>query len=298
MVDHTNKSKQTIIIKNSAEESNGFGIAGFAMALMALMAFILLICTPISALTANNSAWLTRLTVGIILWILGLIFSIIGLKKTPKGLAKAGLSISLLPLTLIAVSLFFIFSQVSTPVRFDTEVKQRKTEVIDRIKDIRTAQRAFKSKYNRFTASFDTLEAFVLTDSLELERRIVSEDDIKALDRHKKSGRKNVERFKVAVMDTIFSPKKISIDQVRHLRYIPHTNNKTQFIMETGFIKTQTNRLIPVVEVRAPYKMFLDTIKYRQEIINLIDDEENNYRYAGIKFGSLKSSDNEAGNWE
>lgn len=296
MVEHTNKTKQTIIVKNSADESNGFGIAGFAMA---LMAFILFICTPISALSANNSAWPTLLILGIILWILGLIFSIMGLKKMPKGLAKAGLIISLLPLALIAVSLFYvIYYQISTPVRFDTEVRQRKNEVIDRIKDIRTAQRAFKVKYNRFTASFDSLETFVLTDSLELERRIVSQDDIKALDRHKKSGRKNVERFKVAVMDTIFSPKKISIDQVRHLRYIPHTDNKTQFIMETGFIKTQTNRLIPVVEVRAPYKMFLDTIKYRQEIINLIDDEENNYRYAGIKFGSLKSSDNEAGNWE
>lgn len=296
MVDQTNQPKQTIIVQSSADESNGFGIAGFVLALVALL---LLICTPISALTANNSAWPTLLTIGIILWILGLIFSIIGLKKTPKGLAKAGLSISLLPLALISVSLFYvIFSQVST-VRFDTEVRQRENEVIDRIKDIRTAQRAFKVKYNRFTASFDSLETFILTDSLELERRIVSQDDIKALDRHKKSGRKNVERFKVAVMDTIFSPKKISIDQVRHLRYIPYTDNKTQFIMETGFIKTQPNRLIPVVEVRVPYKMFLDTIKYRQKVINLIDDELNNYnRYPGVKFGSLNSPNNEAGNWE
>ena len=45
--------------------------------------------------------------------------------------------------------------------------------------------------------------------------------------------------------------------------------------------------------------MFLDTIAYRQEVINLIDDEENNFnRYAGLKFGSMDAGNNEAGNWE
>ena len=36
--------------------------------------------------------------------------------------------------------------------------------------------------------------------------------------------------------------------------------------------------MIPIVECRAPYKMFLDTVAYRQEIINLIDDEVNNFK--------------------
>ena len=45
--------------------------------------------------------------------------------------------------------------------------------------------------------------------------------------------------------------------------------------------------------------MFLDTVAYRQEIINLIDDEVNNFnRYPGVKFGAVESANNEAGNWE
>ena len=60
-----------------------------------------------------------------------------------------------------------IYVQISTPIRFDKETKAKKAQVIDRIKDIRTAQRAFKSKYQHFTASFDSLSAFVLTDTLE-----------------------------------------------------------------------------------------------------------------------------------
>ncbi len=45
--------------------------------------------------------------------------------------------------------------------------------------------------------------------------------------------------------------------------------------------------------------MFLDTTIYRQEIINLIDDDTNNFnRYPGVKFGSMEAANNEAGNWE
>ena len=179
---------------------------------------------------------------------------------------------------------YVIYVQISTPIRFDKETKAKKAQVIDRIKDIRTAQRAFKSKYQHFTASFDSLSAFVLTDTLELER---------------KSGKKNIEKFKIAVIDTIFAPKKVTRQDVENFRFIPGTGNKAQFIMEAGIITTESKVVIPVVECRAPYKAFLDTVAYRQEVINLIDEEQNNFnRYPGVKFGSMDSGNNEAGNWE
>lgn len=194
---------------------------------------------------------------------------------------------------------YVIYVQISTPIRFDKETKAKKAQVIDRIKDIRTAQRAFKSKYQHFTASFDTLSAFVLTDTLELERKIVDEDDSAAMAMLKKSGKKNIEKFKIAVIDTIFAPKKVTRQDVENFRFIPGTGNKAQFIMEAGIITTESKVVIPIVECRAPYKMFLDTVAYRQEIINLIDDEVNNFnRYPGVKFGSMEAGNNEAGNWE
>ena len=193
---------------------------------------------------------------------------------------------------------YVIYVQISTPIRFDKETKAKKAQVIDRIKDIRTAQRAFKSKYQHFTASFDSLSAFVLTDTLELERKIVDEDDSAAMAMLKKSGKKNIEKFKIAVIDTIFAPKKVTRQDVENFRFIPGTGNKAQFIMEAGSA-VASNVTVPIVECRAPYKLFLDTVAYRQEIINLIDDEENNFnRYAGVKFGSMEAANNEAGNWE
>lgn len=194
---------------------------------------------------------------------------------------------------------YVIYVQISTPIRFDKETKAKKAQVIDRIKDIRTAQRAFKSKYQHITASFDTLSAFVLTDTLELERKIVDEDDSAAMAMLKKSGKKNIEKFKIAVIDTIFAPKKVTRQDVENFRFIPGTGNKAQFIMEAGIITTESKVVIPVVECRAPYKAFLDTVAYRQEVINLIDEEQNNFnRYPGVKFGSMDSGNNEAGNWE
>ena len=194
---------------------------------------------------------------------------------------------------------YVIYVQISTPIRFDKETKAKKAQVIDRIKDIRTAQRAFKSKYQHFTASFDSLSAFVLTDTLELERKIVDEDDSAAMAMLKKSGKKNIEKFKIAVIDTIFDPKKVTRQDVENFRFIPGTGNKAQFIMEAGIITTESKVVIPVVECRAPYKAFLDTVAYRQEVINLIDEEQNNFnRYPGVKFGSMDSGNNEAGNWE
>ena len=199
----------------------------------------------------------------------------------------------------IVVLVWVIYKQINTPISFEKERDIRKAAVIERIKDIRSAERAFNKKYQRFTADFDTLINFVLHDSIEGERKIVDEYDSVAMAQLKKAGKKNVEKFTVAVIDTIFSPRKLSEADVRNLRYIPWTDNKTEYILEAGRLETESKLVIPVIECRAPYIAFLDTVKYRQEVINYVDDETNNFnRYAGVKFGSMEGGNNEAGNWE
>ena len=200
----------------------------------------------------------------------------------------------------IVALVYVIYDQISTPIRFEQEMKAKKAQVIDRIKDIRTAQRAFKSKYQRFTGSFDTLASFILNDSLELERKIVDEDDSVGMAMLKKMNKKNVEKFTVAVIDTIFAPKKLSPDQVKNFRYIPGTNKQAEFTIAAGMVTTESKVVVPVVEVKAPYVKFLDTVTFRQEVINLIKAPEvvAYDKYPGIKFGSMEGANNEAGNWE
>lgn len=78
-------SGQTIIInQKDNQQLNAAGTAGFVLALIALFL-----------------GWIPVL--GWILWLLGLIFSLVGIGKTPKGLAIAGLVISLIGIILLIV---------------------------------------------------------------------------------------------------------------------------------------------------------------------------------------------------
>ena len=74
----------TVIVNQAEKKSNGLGTAGFIMALLAGILF-----------------WVPVLNW--ILWILGLVFSFIGVFKKPRGLAIAGLIISLLWIIVIVV---------------------------------------------------------------------------------------------------------------------------------------------------------------------------------------------------
>ena len=202
-------------------------------------------------------------------------------------------------LGLVIIGLIYVVATlIHTPLSFEKQLEERNADVIVKLKDIRAAQRAYKSKYQQFTGDFDSLIYFILNDSLEMERKLVDEDDSVAMAQLKKAGKKNVEKYSLAVIDTIFNPRKLTKEDVQNLRYIPHTD-KVEFILEAAKIMTGANVLVPVVECRAPYKMYLDTVAYRQNIINLIDDRVNNFNaYAGLKFGSMEGSNNEAGNWE
>lgn len=236
-------------------QNNRIGTAGLVLV---LMSFILISFEGYIINSLNDKSLFFTLILPVLignLWLLGLIFSIIGLRINPKGRAIAGLIISLLPIILFLFTAIIVSPQISTPIHFENELKERKTQAIERIKDVRTAQRAFRAEYQRYAENFDELERFLYTNPTEL---------------------------------------RCDIEQ---LRYIPNSDN--EFIMETGFTKTSSNRTGPFIEVRAPYKLFLDTIKYRQEIINLIDEEVNVFdRYPGIKFGSTDEADNDIGNWE
>lgn len=70
-------TNQQVIVQTVEHKSNGIGTAGFVLALLGLV-----LC------------WIPILD--FILWFLGLIFSIIGCFKSPKGLAITGLILSLI----------------------------------------------------------------------------------------------------------------------------------------------------------------------------------------------------------
>lgn len=194
---------------------------------------------------------------------------------------------------LIVVLAFVVYRQLSTPIKFKKEQEIRNAAVIERIKDIRTAERAYKQVHQAYTGSFDSLINFVLNDSMVYERAFGSADDSVAVAK----GLVRRESFKMAVIDTIFGAKKMTPEDVERMRFIPYSDNQ-EYQLEAGALETESGVTVQVFECRAPYKAFLGDLN-KQELINLIDERKNTFKdYPGIKVGSMTSATNDAGNWE
>ncbi len=90
-----NQNQQVIYVER--KRSNGFGVAGFVLAVLGLV-----------------FCWVP--VMDWILWALGFIFSLIGLFKAPRGLAIAGLIISFIGMILLVVMLGLLAGAVAGAV--------------------------------------------------------------------------------------------------------------------------------------------------------------------------------------
>src|SRR5690554_2748470 len=75
-------------------------------------------------------------------------------------------------LVIIAAGLvFLIYKGIQDPIEFENAKNARNRVTIERLKDIRKAQIAYRDVYGRFTGSWDTLIHFVKYDSLRNVRK-------------------------------------------------------------------------------------------------------------------------------
>lgn len=190
---------------------------------------------------------------------------------------------------------YWLYDIFKTPMEFESNRTHREGAVIERLKDIRTAERTFRTKYGRFTGSFDTLINFINHDSIVVEMSTGSEDDSAAVAK----GLVRKVKFMVAVKDTIFPTGFVAED----LRFIPFSDKVTgsqmsQFKLGAANLITESKVAVPVFEAFAPYTTFLGDLD-KQELINFRDMRVNTLkRDDGLKVGSLEGANNEAGNWE
>jgi hypothetical protein len=194
----------------------------------------------------------------------------------------------ILLLIAIAILSYFIYESVMTPIRFNKEKDKRYNKTIERLKDIRTAQLAFRSENSKFTGSFDTLIDFVKHDSFKVVRQIGSMDDSVAVAK----GLVYRDTVKISVLDSIF-PKTYPVDS---LRFVPYTGGK-EFELGAGEITTGSGLTVKVFEAKVHNNVLLKGLD-KQLVINLNDLRKKLERYPGLKVGSLTEATNNAGNWE
>ena len=181
-------------------------------------------------------------------------------------------------LVAIIVLGYLLWESIQKPIRFNKDKDRIEAATIQRLKDIRSAQLAFRAEYNRFTGDFDTLITFLKTDSFRVVQAIGSVPDsmIELLGREKaerqalKDGLISRDTIKLSVKDSLFS-KNYYIDS---LRYVPFTEGY-EFEMGAGVLQTVSKISVRVFEAKVPYDVLLANLN-RQLVINYKETREKN----------------------
>jgi hypothetical protein len=187
----------------------------------------------------------------------------------------------ILQITLIVISLvlaYLIYNGIQGPIKFKKELEHRREVVVDKLKDIRDAQIAYRNVYGKYTSSFDTLVDFIMNGEIPIIKLTADPNDttltIMFLDT----------MGYVSVRDSIFHNRENLHPE--ELMFIPFSDGQ-QFEMSAG--KTDRGGVtVNVIEVFAAHKYFLKGLNLKQ---NHIDPED------GLRFGSMTDPTTD-GNWE
>ena len=223
-------------------------------------------------------------------------------------------------LALVAVGCVYgIYRSIMKPVNFNKEKDHRKEVAVQRLKDIRTLEVAFKGVNNRYTADIDSLINFYNTGKMDIVMQIGSQDDSLAWENTQKY--KNDKAFKklskaeqdakfldlyrkgeklvfsistpINVRDTLFNGRPdFSVDS---LKYIPFSGK--QLVETDAIVKTVSGVQVPLFEARMPWKALLKGMD-NQLRINLDAEAKDQNKYEGLQVGSVTMPNNNAGNWE
>ena len=208
---------------------------------------------------------------------------------------------------------YLIYESVMQPVNFNKEKAHREQVGIQRLKDIRTLQVAFKGVNARFTADVDSLISFYNEGKMEIVMQIGSSDDSLAMANTNLIKRRNpritteqlMELYRggerlvfsakttIPVKDTLFNGREdFCVDS---LAFIPFSGG--QRVEMEAIVKTVSGVQVPLFEARMPYKLLLKGMD-NQLRINLDAESRDLNRYEGLQVGSVTAPNNNAGNWE
>lgn len=192
---------------------------------------------------------------------------------------------------------YMIFESIMKPIRFNKAKDYRYSLAIQRLKDIRTAQVAYRSAYGKYTGSFDTLVDFLKNDQFKVVRKIgeLSDSLLEAGWNEKmgiKAGILKRDTTKISVLDSLFGVNYI----VDSIPFVPFTDSK-KFELGAGWLETGSKVKVPVFEAKVENNVLLNGLD-EQLIINFNDERNTKVGYPGLKLGSLTEATNNAGNWE
>ena len=234
-----------------------------------------------------------------------------------KSVLKKVLTYFILPL-IIAGLTWAIVRSVMEPVNFNKHRAYRESVAIQRLKDIRDLQVAYKNVNGRYASTIDSLKLFYNEGKMKITMNVGSKDDSLAMAHTDKLKRKyaylkgdklNAKLHElylageqnlvfqvvteIPVKDTIFHTRTdFNVDE---LALIPFSGDS---IIMQSTIKTVSGVKVPLFEASMPFKSLLKGLEPEQLRINLDAEREDQGRYKGLQVGSISAPNNNAGNWE
>lgn len=207
-----------------------------------------------------------------------------------KEMNKAvGITLKIVLLGAIVALAYFIVIGINKPIKFEDERVARFDKTINRLKDIRTAQVAFKEVTGVYTPDFDTLIDFVKKEDIRVVRAIGFVPDSLTEAEALKLGIVSRDTFYVPIMDSLFKHIDYPIDSIR---YLP-SGTFTEFIMDTNAVMTGSGVEVKVFQCYALNKEVLEGLD-KQLIINYNAMKKDTC----LRVGHLFEANNNAGNWE
>ncbi len=196
----------------------------------------------------------------------------------------------------IVVLSYYLYQSIMEPIRFNREKAKREKAAIERLKQIRKAEVAYKAKFGKYTGSFDTLIHFVKYDSFPIIKAIGSiPDSLYGVITDEEAIKRGIivrDTSYVPVIDTLFGHN----FQIDSIKYVPYCDT-AQFFLGSGVIETASKVKVPVFEAHVLNDVLLHGLN-KQLIINYNAEREKIVGYPGLKVGSLEQATNNAGNWE
>lgn len=192
----------------------------------------------------------------------------------------------------IIILAYLLYKSIKSEIDFREITKYRNDAVIQRLKDIRTAEIAYKAQKKSYTSNFDSLLNFIKYDSLLLIKSIGDVPDTLSEEEAVKQKIVIRDTLFIKVSDSLFSKSYLSQRDKRFkfyvdsLPYIPFSNGK-KFKLSAGTIEKGKAK-VKVFEAFAPYKYIYNGINLEGRDI---DPED------GIKVGSM-TEPTISGNWE
>ncbi len=217
----------------------------------------------------------------------------------------------LLPAAIVGLT-YALVTSVMEPVEFNKHKDYRQDIAVQRLKDIRDLQVAFKNVNGHYTADIDSLKAFYNEGKMKVVMQIGSKDDSVAMANtqalKKRNPRIKPEQMlklyqegqslvfqienEVAVKDTLFNGR--DNFRVDSLAFIPFCGDS---ILMESTVKKVSGVNVPLFEAKMPWKKLLKGLN-NQLRINLDAQLEDQGKYKGLMVGSIDAPNNNAGNWE